>query len=133
MSAIVTDTHAAIWYLLAPEKLSSAATAAFDGATQNGEPIYLPSICYIEVVYLVEKRKLPQVALERLDAVLEQPNSAFVLTPLDQGVAQTIAQISRDNVPDMPDRIIAATALHLGLPLITRDSRIQATQIQTIW
>lgn len=38
MSAIVTDTHAAIWYLLAPEKLSSAATTAFDGATQKGEP-----------------------------------------------------------------------------------------------
>jgi predicted nucleic acid-binding protein len=26
----------------------------------------------------------------------------------------------------MPDRIIAATAVHLGLPLITRDRRLQA-------
>jgi predicted nucleic acid-binding protein len=33
----------------------------------------------------------------------------------------------------MPDRIIAATALHLGLPLVTRDLRIQASGIPTIW
>jgi predicted nucleic acid-binding protein len=37
-------------------------------------------------------------------------------------------------VPDMPDRIIAATALSLSLPLVTRDAKIQAvTTIQTIW
>ncbi|PJB74400.1 MAG: PIN domain nuclease, partial [Armatimonadetes bacterium CG_4_9_14_3_um_filter_58_7] len=35
--------------------------------------------------------------------------------------------------PDMPDRIIAATALHLGLSLVTRDSKIQGCGIPTIW
>lgn len=35
--------------------------------------------------------------------------------------------------PDMPDRIIAGTALHLKLPLITRDHKIQLSQIDTIW
>ena len=39
----------------------------------------------------------------------------------------------RDVVPDMPDRIIAATAVHLGLPLITRDERIRSAGIKTIW
>jgi predicted nucleic acid-binding protein len=33
----------------------------------------------------------------------------------------------------MPDRIIAATALHLGLPLVTRDARIVASGINTVW
>ena len=33
----------------------------------------------------------------------------------------------------MPDRIIAATALHLGLPLITWDRRIQLADVGTIW
>jgi predicted nucleic acid-binding protein len=37
-------------------------------------------------------------------------------------------------VPDMPDRIIAATALNLNLPLVTHDHKILATSvIQTIW
>jgi predicted nucleic acid-binding protein len=36
-------------------------------------------------------------------------------------------------VPDMPDRIIAATAMHLGLPLVMGDRKVQASVIVTIW
>jgi predicted nucleic acid-binding protein len=41
--------------------------------------------------------------------------------------------VSRQAVPDMPDRIMAATALHKGLPLITRDSNLRSCGIETIW
>jgi predicted nucleic acid-binding protein len=50
----------------------------------------------------------------------------MVIAPLDVAVAQAIQKISRDAVPDMPDRIIAATALHLNAELVTRDHRLQA-------
>ena len=33
----------------------------------------------------------------------------------------------------LPDRIIAATSVHLGLPLISRDSKIAASKVNTIW
>ena len=33
----------------------------------------------------------------------------------------------------MPDRIIAATALHLGVPVISRDGKIRASTVATIW
>jgi PIN domain nuclease of toxin-antitoxin system len=33
----------------------------------------------------------------------------------------------------MPDRIVAATALHYGVPVISRDGRIRASNIRTIW
>jgi predicted nucleic acid-binding protein len=60
--------------------------------------------------------------------------TAFVVVPLDLAIAQTLRQVPRDIVPEMPDRIIAATAQYLNLPLVTRDLRIQAlTTIQTIW
>jgi len=36
-------------------------------------------------------------------------------------------------VPDMPDRIIAATAIYLSLPLITKDDAIRSAGIITIW
>ncbi|MEK7833969.1 MAG: PIN domain-containing protein [Acidobacteriota bacterium] len=49
------------------------------------------------------------------------------------GVADSLSQIPRTTVPDMPDRIIAATALTLGLPLVTCDHKIRAlTNIVTI-
>ena len=33
----------------------------------------------------------------------------------------------------MPDRIIAATAQYLGLPLISRDRKIRLSAVETIW
>jgi predicted nucleic acid-binding protein len=47
--------------------------------------------------------------------------------------ARGLRDIPRDIVADIPDRIIAATALHLGVPLVTRDRRLQGAGIQTIW
>jgi predicted nucleic acid-binding protein len=47
---------------------------------------------------------------------------------------QTSAErIPRDVVPDMPDRIIAATALTHDLPPVTADGKIRASRIPTIW
>jgi predicted nucleic acid-binding protein len=48
-------------------------------------------------------------------------------------VADALARIPRDQVPDLPDRVIAAAALALGLPLVTRDAKIRSSAIQTIW
>jgi predicted nucleic acid-binding protein len=42
-------------------------------------------------------------------------------------------QVSRDDVPDMPDRIVAATALYLGVPVISRDGKIRAANVPSVW
>jgi len=42
-------------------------------------------------------------------------------------------RVSREEVPDMPDRIIAGTALHFNVPVISRDGRICAATVKTIW
>ncbi len=42
-------------------------------------------------------------------------------------------QIKREEVPELPDRVIAATALLLGVPLITRDLQIQSSAVETVW
>jgi predicted nucleic acid-binding protein len=65
---------------------------------------------------------------------LDDPNIGIILVPLDRNISGAIRQIDRVTVPDMPDRIIAATAFSLGIPLVTRDLKIQAlTTIKTIW
>jgi PIN domain nuclease of toxin-antitoxin system len=48
-------------------------------------------------------------------------------------VADAIEFVSRDEVPDLPDRIVAATAAALRVPLISRDGKIRASEVQTIW
>ena len=53
--------------------------------------------------------------------------------PLDRAVADALKLVKRSEVPDLPDRIIAATAVALGVPLVSRDAKIRASQVQTIW
>jgi predicted nucleic acid-binding protein len=48
-------------------------------------------------------------------------------------MADTLRGISRSLIPDMPDRMIAATALALGVSLVSRDQRIQSSGVPTIW
>lgn len=134
MTSVVADTHTIIWYLVEPDKLSKNALLALDRATNTGESICISTISIVEVCYLVERSRLPELVLQRLLNVCDVTDAVVVSVPLNRAIAETIHQISRDSVPDMPDRIIAATALHLNLPLVTRDRKIQSLEeIQIIW
>jgi PIN domain nuclease of toxin-antitoxin system len=57
----------------------------------------------------------------------------MVEIPMDTAIVLALRQIPREQIPELPDRIIAATAVHLDLPLISRDRTIQASNIATIW
>jgi predicted nucleic acid-binding protein len=59
--------------------------------------------------------------------------TVFLEVPLDYDVAEAMQRVDRAQVPDMPDRIIAATALALGVPLITSDGKIRQSTVPTIW
>ncbi|HLA78333.1 MAG TPA: hypothetical protein VJU18_12195 [Vicinamibacteria bacterium] len=52
---------------------------------------------------------------------------------MSESIARCVALIPRESVPDMPDRIIAATALQVGVPLVTRDGRIRASGLDVVW
>ena len=133
MKMAVVDTHTVIWALLRPELLSQQAKDVFRQAQQQRLKMAVPSICLVEVTYLVEKRRLDSATRDFLLQALQDPESAVELVPLDYEVADALARVPRDEVPDMPDRIIAATAVHLGLPLVSRDRKIRASSVTTIW
>jgi predicted nucleic acid-binding protein len=73
MPAVVVDTHTIVWYLSADPRLSANAADALDSATAAGERIHVPSICLVELTYLVEKGRLPVAARERLIHALDDP------------------------------------------------------------
>jgi PIN domain nuclease of toxin-antitoxin system len=132
MSAVL-DTHTVLWYLENSKELSARARTAIEDAIRDTRDVHVSAISVVETVYLVERKKVPVAALQRLRDALIDPNAGLVIAPVDASVANALEQVPRSIVPDMPDRIIAATALHLRLPLITRDRRLQSAGIQTIW
>ena len=133
MSAVVADTHTVLWLLFSPQKLSPDALVALQDAVTAGEPIYVASISVVEVVFLAERGRLPKEILDRLIGELNRPDGGLVVVPLDLSIALALEGIPYRDVPEMPDRIIAATATYLGLPLVTRDLRIRSAAVPTIW
>ena len=99
----------------------------------SSDLICLPTIAIVEICYLVEKGKLAEAALLRVISEVEREDSVLAVVSLDLEIARAVRDVPRDLVPDMPDRIIAATAFHLGLPLVTRDAQIRSANITTIW
>ena len=102
-------------------------------ATTAGDLIHIPSICLVELTYLAEKGRLPSAARDALIEALDDPAGPCTLVPLDRLVAEALQLVQRTEVPDLPDRIVAATALALRVPLISRDRKIRASQVRTIW
>ncbi|MEG3903707.1 hypothetical protein QUB19_16115 [Microcoleus sp. B4-C5] len=64
---------------------------------------------------------------------VESDDALLVEIPFDRNIALTLRQVDRSQIPDLPDRIIAATALYVNVPVISRDRRIQLSSIDTIW
>ena len=134
MTSIVANTHTLIWYIFDLKRLSKTALTALEQAVDGGNPIYVSAISVVEIAYLVEKERFAEEVLTQIFNAVDDPNVGIVLAPLDRNISGATRQIDRATVPDMPDRIIAATAFCLGLPLVTRDLQIQALRtIQTIW
>jgi PIN domain nuclease of toxin-antitoxin system len=129
----VADTHTALWYLHKNPRLSIAARAFRDDAAQAGHDIALSPISLAEIVYLVEKNRLPVSAFEDLKAALADPGYVIEEAPFTADVVEALRHVPRAQVPDMPDRIVAATAVYLRVPVISRDGRIRSTNIQTVW
>ncbi len=133
MIVAVADTHAALWFLVNDLRLSPQARTLMEDATTVGDRIAISSISLIELVYLVEKGRLPQHAYDDLRAAIADPDHVLTEALVDSEVCEAMRLVPRAEVPDMPDRIIAATAIHLGVPVLSRDDRIRASNVPTIW
>src|SRR6266567_5756185 len=124
MIAGVADTHTALWYLMKHPRLSSRARAFMDQAAAAGHNIAVSSISLAEIVYLIEKNRLPESVYDDLKAALADSDYVIAEAPFTVEIVDAMRQVPRAEVPDMPDRIIAATGIYFGAPVISRDGRI---------
>lgn len=129
----VADTQAIVWYIALDRRLSVAARQAFEDAWMAGELVGISAMTLVELIYLVERGRVPPDGRTRLLAAVDAPTSMLTVIPVDRAVAEATLSIDRAAIPELPDRVIAATALNLGVPLITSDLRIRTSGIATVW
>ena len=130
---IVLDTHAWVWLANNPESLSKKAKKAVDAAIEEKE-VLVSSISAWEVALLVAKKRL-KLTMEVEDWITKYEALPFIrFVPVDNYLAVKSVRLPEPLHGDPADRIIIATSITSGVPLITKDERIlNYPHVKTIW
>ena len=130
---IVLDTHTWIWWVSSPEQVSRDAQDAIDRAIDR-EEIFISSISSWEVALLVRKGRL-ELTMPVEDWIARSEALPFVqFVPMNNRIALRSNHLPGEIHEDPADRIIIATALTLGAPLVSKDTRIRDyPHVETIW
>jgi PIN domain nuclease of toxin-antitoxin system len=94
--------------------------------------IGVPSLCFFEIAQLEERRRvrLRVPFPDWCDLVVQSPAFAFLPLELDHVVEARALPALKDPF----DRLIAGTALALGVPLLSPDRRISAARrLRVLW
>ncbi len=126
----VVDAHSLWWYMKSSPRLSSAAADIFAMANTGKAVLIVPAIVVAEVYYLSVKTGQPLPPADLLGVI----DTSASLASSDLGRTQLEMLDRLPEIPEMHDRLIAAEALALGAPVVTRDPVIAASpQVQSIW
>lgn len=130
---IVLDTHVWVWWVSGIEPLSPKARRLI-GVAREQKAVYLSSISVWEVAQLTARGRL-QLTMDVVDWVAKSEALPFVrFIPVDNAIALKSVRLPGTLHPDPADRMIIATALTLGFPLVTRDDKIaRYPYVRTIW
>lgn len=128
--AYVTDTHPFLWHLSEDKRLGTAAKEVFKSAEKGDAIIIVPVIVLAESFYIAEKKDFK---LEFSQIIKRVENSLnFPPFPLDIEIIKGISDL--EDLPDLHDKIIVATAKMTKSILITKDKRIRdCGYVETIW
>ena len=125
----VADTVAIVRHLRR-KRLGRQAAQILREADAGQHIIAISSITLMEILYLSEAKRIDVHLPEVINLTLASTNYAIV--PIDADIVLTAATI--DDVPELHDRVLVATANSLGVPLLTSDRVIAGTKhAQVIW
>ncbi len=130
---IVADTCVVIWLAESrhPAALSKRAAEAIDAARHQGG-VAISDISLYELAWLVKNHRIAITA--SMAEFLEQVESHFVVVPVSAAIARLALELPASFPRDPMDRIIAATALDRGIPLVTADKAIRKSKVvPVVW
>lgn len=127
MTAVLLDTHAWAWSLNGDDRLSEPALAAIGAANS----VFVSPITFFEIAQKVRIGKWPEMEpfVGRLTEFLKEQGGS--IADLDPAIC-TAAGIMTWTHRDPFDRLLAATAAHSHLPLISADAIFDGV-VPRIW
>ncbi len=125
------DTHVVIWLAFEPERLSKRAKEAIRVARREGE-LAIAGISLLELAWLAEKGRVETTL--SVESFVRLCASKMTVLPITPEIAARAVSLPDPYPKDPQDRLIGATALVEGIPLVTHDRLIKKSRlVSVIW
>ena len=122
--AVLLDTHIVLWLDSGSDRLSRATCDLVDQCWRGGGSVLLSAVTAWEIALLADTGRiaLDVAVADWLERFIDRPGIAVV--PLSLHAATGAYRLHHLEHRDPADRLLIATAIELGCPLLTYDERI---------
>lgn len=128
MALILLDTHAWVWWLNRDRQLKTNARRVI----AESDSIGLSPVSLYEVANAVRRERL-DLSLPTERWLTYALSAGVVVLPLHPSIAALAGSMEWHH-GDPIDRIIVATAIHHGIPLVTADKKISDSGlVEVLW
>ena len=124
MRNYAVDTQALVRFMEGKPASPSDIQGILEGADRGEYRIIIPVIVLMDILYLFEKHRITKSIFD-IESLLSVSTN-YRVAPLTLDILKTASTIV--DVPELHDRLIAATAAHLNVPLLTNDPVLIASQ-----
>jgi PIN domain nuclease of toxin-antitoxin system len=119
VTTVLLDTHVVHWWSAEPERISRNATRTLESA----EELAVASISWFELAWLAQHERI--VVTIPVRSWLERLAATVRTITISPAVAAAAVALPMSFPGDPADRLIYATAVERGWPLVTKDRRLR--------
>lgn len=117
MNKYVIDTQALIKFLNGVTVINDEINSILKKTDEGDNVIVVPAVVIFEIAYLHEKKRIP-ISVKDIESIISDSVN-YVEGALTLDIIKSAFEIT--DISELHDRLIAGTARHLDIPLITND------------